>query len=155
MAEKQGRIRRASPQDLHEILKLLDSNDLPTIGVDQHLHQFLVWEMDTTDSIDSYIGGCVGLELYGKHALLRSLSVHFQYQGKGIGTQLLNSIIRQAKDMDIRNLYLLTTTASEFFDKQNFMRISRNDAPDVIKASLEFSNICPSTAICMTRNLET
>lgn len=146
-----GKIRNALPQDFRDILQLLDMNELPTVGVQQHLHQFLVWE----DMAESHIEGCIGLEVYGKDALLRSLSVHPKHQGKGVGSQLLNSIIIQAKKENIKSLFLLTTTADKFFKKHHFTRINREDASRGVKESPEFKSICPSTATCMTKSLDT
>ena len=151
MNQEFGRIRNASPKDLQEILQLLDINELPIIGVQQHLRHFLVWE----DMPESRIRGCIGLEVYGKDGLLRSLSVHPQYQRKGVGSHLLNSSIKHAKGKNIENLFLLTTTADRFFEKHQFIRINRNDASDSVKESVEFQRLCPSIAICMTKNLDT
>ena len=145
-----GKIRKALPTDLQDIFQLLEMNELPTVGVQQHLHQFLVWENTT----ESQIGGCIGLEVYGQDALLRSLSVHPQHQGKGIGSHLLSSIIENAKMMNIKNLFLLTTTADMFFERHHFTGINRDAVSGGVKESVEFRSVCPSTAICMTRNLD-
>jgi amino-acid N-acetyltransferase len=148
-----GKIRQASLSDLQDILQLLEMNGLPIIGMQIHLDQFLVWEIHPKDTDEHQIRGCVGLEIYGKYALLRSLSIHPQYQCKGIGTQLLNSIIAQAREMNIANLFLLTTTADSFFEKHHFTRISRENAPVSVRKSVEFKSACPSTAICLTRKM--
>jgi amino-acid N-acetyltransferase len=151
MTKEIGEIRNALPKDFQDILQLLDMNKLPTFGVQQHLRHFLVWE----DMAESRIEGCIGFEVYGKDALLRSLSVHPQYQGKGVGSHLLNSIITQAKKKNIKRLFLLTTTADKFFETHHFIRINRDDASDSVKESMEFQSLCPSTAICMTKDLDT
>jgi amino-acid N-acetyltransferase len=96
----------------------------------------------------------VGLELYGMDALLRSLSVYPQYQGKGIGAQLLNSIIAQAIERNIEKLFLLTTDSDSYFERFHFTTINRDDVPMGIKESVEFQSACPSTAICMTKKLD-
>ena len=148
-----GKIRQATLSDIQDILQLLEMNELPIIGVQIHLDQFIVWEIHPKDTDEHQIRGCVGLEIYGKDALLRSLSIHPQYQGKGIGTQLLNSIITQAREMNISNLFLLTTTADRFFEKHHFTWISRENTPVSVGESVEFQSLCPSTAICMTRKM--
>lgn len=149
-----GHIRNASVGDLQEILELLEINKLPTVGIQKHIQHFLVWENTSRTSTASHIGGCVGLELYGKNALLRSLSIHPQYQKHGIGSQLLNSIIQHAKMMESKVLFLLTTTAEGFFEKYHFHSISRDNVPLGIKESIEFKSACPSTASCMIRKLD-
>jgi amino-acid N-acetyltransferase len=151
--EVSGIIRKALETDFREIVQILKLNNLPTAGIQQHIHQFLVREIKSNNSTQSYIEGCVGLELYGKNALLRSLAVHPQYQNQGIGSKLLYSIIQNAKLMEIKDLFLFTTTAEGYFKKHNFSSVSRDDVPIDIKESLEISNACPSTAICMNRKL--
>jgi N-acetylglutamate synthase-like GNAT family acetyltransferase len=154
MIQRLNTIRKALPADFQAILQLLNANGLPTIGVQRHLQQYLVWAVITKDSTESHIRGCVGLELYGKDALLRSLSVNPKYQGKSIGTQLLRSIITQAKENKIKNLFLLTTTAEFYFKRHQFTRVNRVDVPTDIKESVEFRSACPSSAICMMKKLD-
>jgi amino-acid N-acetyltransferase len=148
-----GKIRKALPSDIRSVLQLLEVNGLPTEGVHQHFHQFLVWESIPGNSAESRIGGCVGLELYGHNALLRSLSIDPQYQSKGVGTQLLNLISTLASARDVERLFLLTTTADSYFDRHHFTRISRDYVPMSVKESIEFQSACPSTAVCMVRNM--
>ncbi|WP_228434553.1 hypothetical protein [Natrarchaeobaculum aegyptiacum] len=49
-------------------------------------------------------------------------------------------------------LYLLTTTAVDFFAARGYDEIDRADAPDAIRNTTEFADLCPSSATCMRRS---
>jgi N-acetylglutamate synthase-like GNAT family acetyltransferase len=59
----------------------------------------------------------------------------------------------QAKASGIRELYLLTTTAETFFAKRGFLRAPRDSAPPAIRATREFSGICPASSAFMSKRL--
>jgi hypothetical protein len=46
-------------------------------------------------------------------------------------------------------LYLLTDTADAYFPRFGFKAVSRDLAPDGIRASREFASACPASAIFM------
>ncbi|MCH7514786.1 MAG: GNAT family N-acetyltransferase [Bacteroidetes bacterium] len=100
------------------------------------------------DSDDMLIGS-FGLELFGGHALLRSIVVISDLRGRGIGVDLVNNALESAKEHNVRQLYLLTTTADRFFAKFGFKITDRNTAPESITSTTEFQTFCPDTAVCM------
>jgi amino-acid N-acetyltransferase len=51
-------------------------------------------------------------------------------------------------------LFLLTTTAREFFLKENYTLVDRNSVPLSIKETSEFTGLCPSSATVMRKQLE-
>lgn len=93
--------------------------------------------------------GSGGLELYGKHALLRSLAINENHRGKNLGKQLVDNLIAKAKSLEIETLFLLTETASKFFEGKGFQTIDRSEVPEAVKNSSEFSAVCPASAACM------
>jgi amino-acid N-acetyltransferase len=95
--------------------------------------------------------GTAGLEIFEDCALLRSVSVIKEEQGKGFGKAINDGIEWYAKDSGINCLYLLTTTAKDFFEKQGYCVINREDSPGSIKQSAEFTSLCPSSAIVMKK----
>ena len=97
--------------------------------------------------------GVVGLEVYGTVALLRSLAVAPDGQGRGLGSALLAHAERVARQRGIAALYLLTTTAEAFFVQRGYVRIPREAAPPVLHRTAEFAALCPVSAVCMTRTL--
>ena len=46
-------------------------------------------------------------------------------------------------------LYLLTTTAEDFFPRFGFSRITRQEVPESVRASVEFRSACPASAVVM------
>ena len=99
--------------------------------------------------------GVVGLEVYGTVALLRSLAVAPDEQGRGLGSALRAHAERAARQRGIAALYLLTTTAEAFFVQRGYVRIPREAAPPVLHRTAEFAALCPASAVCMTRTLAT
>ena len=140
-------LHRASRDDLDTILLLLREVELPVEGVKEHVQDFLIMMMD-----DRVIGSA-GLELYNENAVLRSVAVHPDFQGGGIGTTLTKATIDFAKQNRVKHIYLLTQTADSFFMKQGFERTDRGAVPKLIAESVEFSSVCPSSAICMVLHL--
>ena len=97
--------------------------------------------------------GTVGLEIYKDKALLRSLAVAGAHQGQGFGQKLYFAIIEKAREHGIREIYLLTETAEDFFSQQGFEMISRDLVDAAVKESVEFQSVCPETASCMQLRL--
>ncbi len=98
--------------------------------------------------------GLVGLEMFGDVALLRSLVVTPDRRGKGEGIALLEHAEDYARARGVRELYLLTTTAERFFEKQGFVRAAREAAPAAISRTREFAGICPASSAFMVRQLQ-
>jgi amino-acid N-acetyltransferase len=91
-----------------------------------------------------------GLELYSDHSLLRSVAVREDLRGTSIGKWIVRDLINRAKEKSIKEVYLLTETAHDFFIKLGFKDVSREAVPESIKTSIEFSSVCPVSAQCMT-----
>jgi len=96
-----------------------------------------------------------GLEIYGTEAILRSVAILPAYRSTGLGSALLAATEAKARELDLTDLYLLTTTAEKFFRKHDYLHFERNACSEAIRLSQEFSNICPSTAICLHKYLPT
>ena len=93
----------------------------------------------------------VGLERYGDVALLRSLVVASERMGRGIGKGLVAAAEALAAKLQVRSIYLLTTTAADFFESRGFRRIRREQAPPQIQSTQEFSSLCPASAVLMVK----
>jgi amino-acid N-acetyltransferase len=128
---------------LTELRSLLQSQNLP----DSDLTSDLSWFMGAYD--DSGLVGSVGLEVYDHCALLRSLAVKDSQKNSGIGGELTGKIIEKAKEKGIREIYLITNTAEKYFEKKGFLKIERNEVPQEIRETQQFSAICPSSASVM------
>jgi amino-acid N-acetyltransferase len=141
------RIEAARPEDMGQILELLREHQLPPDGLRNHLPTTLVAREDRR------IIGTAALELYADGALLRSVAVRSQEQGRGLGHELTDAAVRLAQEAGAGVIYLLTTTADRFFPKFGFERIERREVPASVQASVEFSSACPSTATVMRKAL--
>ncbi|MHA2064382.1 MAG: arsenic resistance N-acetyltransferase ArsN2 [Candidatus Thorarchaeota archaeon] len=135
------RIERTNPSELSSILNLLMEVDLPGEGVKDHISNFLTLKSSDMDS-DMEPWGCVGLEIYNDSALLRSMAVTPEHQGKGLGTVLTEAIIEDARKKDIKTLFLLTDTAEDFFIRFGFHVVERELVPKDVKQSIEFAKLC-------------
>ncbi|MDE2091231.1 MAG: GNAT family N-acetyltransferase [Gammaproteobacteria bacterium] len=102
---------------------------------------------------DDETSGAVGLEVYGKSALLRSLVVKPEARKRGLGAQLMRELECRAKNQGVDCLYLLTTTAEKFFAARGYHRLNRERVPQDIAATTEFKLLCPSSAVCMRKQL--
>ncbi|MGC9778368.1 MAG: GNAT family N-acetyltransferase [Candidatus Heimdallarchaeota archaeon] len=142
-------INKANLTDLDGILALLTTVNLPIEGVKEHLDNFLV----VKDS-GATMKGCIGLELYKEHALLRSAAVHPENQGQGIGKKLTKAIISLVKQFGVQKLYLITDTAERFFRKEGFAVVSRDKIPASVKESVEFTFSCAKTGVSMIKELK-
>jgi amino-acid N-acetyltransferase len=140
-------IRSAKDSDLSAVERLLAASDLPTDGVRDNFSSFVVADDNGA------IAGAIGLEKYGSAALLRSAVVSAESRGSGIGRKLVEQLLRRAEEAGVDELYLLTTTAEDYFPKFGFIRTSRAAVPDSVKSSAEFRGACPDTAVVMTRRL--
>ena len=53
----------------------------------------------------------------------------------------------------IKTLYLLTTTAAQFFAKRGYEAVPRSEAPAAIAATAQFSDLCPASSAFMRKAL--
>lgn len=139
------KIVAAEKTDHAAIVVLLQEADLPPDGIELHMENFLIIRHPEAVAGPEFIIGSVGLEVYGESALLRSLAVHSDFQGMGLGSRLVIRIIKVAKERGINRLFLLTDTAEEFFKKRGFIIVKRDKVPDDMKQSIEFTKLCTSS----------
>ena len=127
------------------IVAILSAEKLPVADLPDILENFLV-------AIEKgQLIGVIGLEIYGSYGLLRSLVVLPQHRGKGIAGKLIERLKSLAALRGLKELYLLTETAPEYFVRQGFQKIARDDVPNEVKQSSEFSHVCPVSAIVMQK----
>jgi argininosuccinate lyase/amino-acid N-acetyltransferase len=95
--------------------------------------------------IDGKVVGCAALWIYTPDlAEIRSLGVHTEYQGRGIGQGLVRHFQQVAGQLHIDKLFVLTR-APEFFEKCSFRRVSINSLPE--KVTKDCAN-CPKNTNC-------
>ena len=136
-------IREARDDDYPVVATLLTDAGLPLEDVREHFGNFLIAERDGT------IAGAVGLEQYGTEGLFRSLVVHPGSRKDGTGTKLTSAMISKAQAMGIHRLFLLTTSAAEFFARRGFTVIERCSVKGDVSASHQFTSCCCNSAVTM------
>ena len=143
------RIDRATPSDAAALLALMERAHLPTDGLASHLDAAFV----ARDG--EHIVGSAAIEIYADGGLLRSVAVDADRRGTGLGAHLTTAAIEDAQRRALPALYLLTTTAEHFFPRFGFERITREDVPSSVQASIEFREACPASATVMRKRLTT
>jgi N-acetylglutamate synthase-like GNAT family acetyltransferase len=136
-------VRPATSGDWENIAQLLTERHLPTDGARDHLAAFVV----ATEG--PLLLGCAGIERYGDVGLLRSVAVAENAWGRGVGAALVRAMLERARALGLRELYLLTTSASAYFPRFGFERIGREALPSSLQASQEMRDACPSSAAAM------
>lgn len=134
---------------LNDVLEFLRKSKLPYQDIDLKNNLFISYHDEKGKMI-----GSGGLEFYSDCALLRSVAVDEALRGKSIGQKIVGDLLSRAKNKSIREVYLLTETAREFFIKRGFADIPRDHVPSPVKASTEFSSVCPVTASAMVFRIE-
>jgi amino-acid N-acetyltransferase len=142
-------VRAATQADYEAVRSLLEASTLPVSGVPATLADFYVAEDQ------GRVVGVVGLELYGANALLRSAAIDPAVRGSGVGRALVERALEHAREQGVRAIYLLTTTAERYFPRFGFDRITREDVPDAVQASVEFRGACPESATVMRKVVTT
>lgn len=129
-------------------MHLLESAGLPSSDLTDEMleHFFFVGSASAPRAL-------VGLEMFGEHALLRSLVVARSERSNGTGTALLDHAENYSKSKGVRRLFLLTTTADKFFARYGYAQIAREEIPSSIRSTREFAEICPATSILMVKSL--
>lgn len=140
-------LRQAGAADWPAVRALLQAHGLPLDGAQAHLSTFLLAVRG------GEVVGCAGAEVHGTVALLRSVAVAPGLQRQGIGRRLVERLIQEARGRDIATLYLLTTTAPDYFARLGFQRLAAAEAPAALKASAEFQGACPASAVLMALSL--
>lgn len=147
MSDPSLTLREATTADVERIESLLAANDLPTADVRETSGRFFL----------AHDGGRVvgvgGLEVHGTVGLLRSVVVPEAERGAGYGATLCDTLEARARKAGVETLYLLTTTAADFFADRGYEEISRDAAPRTIRETTEFAELCPTSAVCLRKRL--
>ena len=146
-------IRKATVRDVPAIVALVNETAqkglvLPKSlnQVYQNLRDYVVCEED------GKLVACAALHvLWEDLADVRSLVVHAQRRGKGMGRQLVATLVKQARDLGVPRVFALTYQ-QEFFLSIGFHLIDKDQLPHKIWADcidcIKFPN-CDETAVIM------
>lgn len=140
-------VAKAETDTIERVETLLKANDLPYRDVRTKPECFFV-AVSGTEFV-----GVGGVERYGSDGLLRSVVTKRSVRGQGYGSGICDELESYARENGIETLYLLTTTATEFFRGRGYEAVDREEAPSRIRRTTEFTDLCPSSATCMKKSL--
>lgn len=95
----------------------------------------------------------IGCEKLGDVWLMRSLVVAEGQRSRGLGAKLVAALEADAREQGVGDIWLLTIDADGFFESQGYRRRTRDEAPEVIRGTAEFSDLCPGSAVLMSQSL--
>lgn len=128
------------------VLHLLQSLQLPTADIDEKVLLYLLLH-------NNRVVATGGLEFYGSCALLRSVGVDALFQGRGFGGHMTRELECLARQAGVKVIFLLTTSAEAYFSRQGYTAISREEAPEDIRQTSQFTSLCPASAVVMRKGL--
>ncbi|MDR3526322.1 MAG: arsenic resistance N-acetyltransferase ArsN2, partial [Rhizomicrobium sp.] len=132
----------------HALIAALSAAGLPTSDVNEAGRSFFAYSTLAGEAV-----GFAGYELYGEQVLLRSIVVPEALRSRCIGRNLVPLLLYRAFQSGARKAWLLTTTAAPFFSKIGFNVRERSAVPEVILATRQAKDICPSSAVVLSRSL--
>lgn len=141
------RYEHAVVSDLDAIVNLLETYELPSTDIKDHLGNFFVAKES------NQLVGVGGYETYKEYALLRSFAVYESHKGLGIAENVFNLLEKKAASSGVQSFYLLTNTAIKYFERFEFSACSRSNAPEVIRGTKQFGGLCPDTVTMMCKKL--
>jgi amino-acid N-acetyltransferase len=126
-------VRKAELKDidtLHELIQnyanqgimLPRSKDM----LAEHIDTFMVAEIDQT------LVGCGALTRLGPDLIeIRSLGISHGYKGQGIGSQLIESLLHEARNQNVKKVMALTYEVA-FFQKNGFDIVPKHIFPEKV-----------------------
>ncbi len=135
----------ASGGDLDAITRLLVASLLPSRDVSGVRQRFIV------ASENGRLLGCAGLQVAGQDGLVRSMAVHWTRRNAGLGSRLHRRLLFEAVLAGVRTLYVVTTTAEDFFAGHGFRKVPASAVPPALQASEEFTAFVPGGSTVMSR----
>jgi len=126
----------------------LTKSNLPVDDLEAPGHLF--WRFETVNEMPVGFGG---LEVYGTDALLRSLVTLPPVRNRGIGRAMVAALEFEAGLRGCRSVWLLTTSAAEFFTRLGYARCERAVVPEPIQKTEEFASLCPASAEVLVKRI--
>jgi amino-acid N-acetyltransferase len=138
---------RLPPAQLPQLEALLAGNALPTGDcAEQAENFFAIFEGDR-------LIAAAGLQPAGEFFLLRSLVVDPEYRGRGLARELSGFLLGRAEAAGSPAVYLLTESAADYFTGLGFEPVAREQVPEAIRQTRQFSSLCPDSASCLMLEL--
>ena len=138
-------LKKADPDALPAIHRFLTGMKLPVSDLPADLSGFtLAFDGDE-------LVGTAGMEWMGKIGLLRSVAVAETHRNRQLGRKLFAAALDHARANGVQEVFLITDSAADYFEKNGFQRIDRKEAPAEIAGTAQFAGLCPASAVVMKR----
>ena len=141
-------LREAREHDRDSIIALLDAESLPTSDLAERSMEHFIVAGD-----QGLVVACIGAEMLGELALLRSLVVGEAARRRGLAARLVETLEQRLVERGVAEVWLLTIDASGFFLRHGYSICSREGAPERVRQTDEFSSLCPGSATLMCKPL--
>ena len=110
----------------------------------------LFWRFETLNDIPVGFGG---LEVHGKHALVRSVVTLPPLRKRGIGRAIIAALETEAQLRGCEEVFVLTTGSTELFSRFGYTPCDRAQMPDEICQTQEFAALMAAAASPMVKRL--
>jgi len=141
--------QRATVKDVPAVEALLVDAGLPLDGAAAAFDLGVVGR----DVSDGPVVAAAAIERFGDDGLLRSVVVAPDHRGGGAGRDLVAAAEALARESGIRDLWLLTETAIDWFPRLGYEAVERPVAVAAVGDSIEFTTVCRDTGVPMHRSL--
>ncbi len=141
------RIERATAADVPAVEHLLEDAGLPLEGAAAAL------SLGVVGRDRRRVVAAAAIEQYGSNGLLRSVVVEHELRGAGVGRSIVAAAEQLARDEGVRDLYLLTETAPDWFPRLGYEVVDRAVAAAAVGESVEFTTVCRDRGVPMRRHL--
>ncbi len=144
-------IRAGTPEDFAAVCALLSESAL--VHEDLTPGQMAGFMVLPSQESSSSLDAVAGVETFpgANEGLLRSVAVVPELRGKGVAKGLVSAVEERAGTLGLRRLWLLTTTAPDFFRRLGYVNTPRTQAPAAVQQSGEFKSLCPASAVCLSK----
>lgn len=129
-----------------KVKEMLIANKLPVDDIADNTKLFMLTRKGK-------LIGTGGLEMLGDVALIRSVSTDDSLRGQGLGKYVVDELEQFAIRAGMQTLYLVTTSADQFFSKLGYATVNRILLPTEILSHPQLTSVCPASAIVMNKQL--
>lgn len=134
--------------DLHSLVALLEQHHLDASDI-------------TPEDLREFVGIKRGAQLVAAGALqnvsghgwLRSIVTADSARGQGFAGAIVDQLEATAAKQGVSRVYLLTDTATDYFQRRGYRKIDRSEAPPAIAEVPQFASLCPDSADFMRKTL--
>lgn len=119
-------------REIHELLEEFADKGLllprSLWDIYSHIRDFTIWHENGV-----VLGVCALHIVWENLAEIRSFCVKEEHQRRGIGGRLLEACMKEAKELGVKRIFVLTYLP-DFFERRGFERVEKHDLPQKVWA---------------------